>query len=182
MKKAELQKIIREEFNKVIKEQGGYVELITMDPNFEKGMMLINKAWSEWVRGPETKHTMIQQLRKVIKEEIKILLKEYSHGNPVLPLGKVNLITGDSKYFNIYETWDGTAEVWKDLDPGQNYKLVFTAGNKPLAKKDDKKEFYHDQSGARIGYWTFIDSARVKDMKKIALKYGKRTMSGYAYK
>lgn len=123
-----------------------------------------------------------QQLRKVIKEEIKILLKEYSHGNPVLPLGKVNLITGDSKYFNIYETWDGTAEVWKDLGPGQNYKLVFTAGNKPLAKKDDKKEFYHDQSGARIGYWTFIDSARVKDMKKIALKYGKRTMSGYAYK
>ena len=123
------------------------------------------------------------ELKNIIKEEVKKVLREaYSRGNPVLPLGKVNLITGDSKYFNIYETWDGTVEVWKDMGPGQNYKLAFTAGNKPLAKKGDKEEFYHDQSGARIGYWEFIDSERVKDMKKLALKYGKRTISGYTYK
>lgn len=123
------------------------------------------------------------ELRNIIKEEIRIL-NESSRGNPVLPLGKVNLITGDSKYFNIYETWDGTVEVWKDLraDGEEKYKLVFTAGNKPLAKKGDREEFYHDQSGARIGYWEFVDFERVKDMKKIALKYGKRTISGYTYK
>lgn len=37
-------------------------------------------------------------------------------GNPILPIGKVNLRTGECKYFNVYDTWDdnSTVEVWRD--------------------------------------------------------------------
>ena len=36
----------------------------------------------------------------------------FKYGSPILPIGKVNLNTGKSKYFNVYDTWpDSTAEV-----------------------------------------------------------------------
>jgi len=39
-------------------------------------------------------------------------------GNPILPLGKVDLRSGDSPMFNVYDTWlddnSTTVEVWRD--------------------------------------------------------------------
>ena len=37
-------------------------------------------------------------------------------GSPILPLGKVDLRTGDSPIFNVNDTWnnEGTVEVWRD--------------------------------------------------------------------
>jgi len=52
----------------------GYVELIIMDPNFEKGMKLINKAWSDWVNGPETTHTMINPAKKDLAEYVSKII------------------------------------------------------------------------------------------------------------
>jgi len=124
------------------------------------------------------------ELKQIIREEIRRVLKEYSEGSPVLPIGKVNLLTGKCKYFNVYETYDGTVEVWKDLRPADGegkYKLVFTAGSQPLAKKGEKDVFKHDQTRREIGVWTMVDFARVKDMKSLASKYGK-SIAGYTYK
>jgi len=73
-----LKKIIREELNKVLKEGEGYVELISMDPNFEKGMTLIHKAWSDWVNGPETERTMITPAKKDLANYVsQIILKKW---------------------------------------------------------------------------------------------------------
>ncbi len=36
------------------------------------------------------------------------------HGKSILPIGKVDLRTGDSKFFNIYDKTDSTIEVWRD--------------------------------------------------------------------
>ena len=37
-------------------------------------------------------------------------------GNAILPLGKVDLRTGESPMFNVYDTWnnEGTVEIWVD--------------------------------------------------------------------
>jgi hypothetical protein len=82
------EKHIREQLNKIIREElktlkegnlnDGYVELIEMDPNFEKGMTLIHKAWSDWVYGPETKHTMITPAKKELANYVsQIILKKW---------------------------------------------------------------------------------------------------------
>jgi hypothetical protein len=97
----------------------------------------------------------------------------------ILPLGKVNLGTGECKFFNIYETWDGTVEVWED-DKG-NHKLVFTAGDKPLAKLYDRANFRHDQTGAFIGLWKLVDYVPVSKMRELIRVYG-GSLSGYTYK
>ena len=39
------------------------------------------------------------------------------HGDPILPLGKVDIRSGECKYFNVYDTWGDshtTVEVWRD--------------------------------------------------------------------
>jgi len=76
MKKSELKKIIKEELTTVLKEQGGYVELIEMDPNFEKGMTLIHKAWSDWVNGPETERTMIAPAKKDLANYVSQIISK----------------------------------------------------------------------------------------------------------
>jgi len=97
----------------------------------------------------------------------------------ILPLGRVNFGTGESQYFNVYETYDGTAEIWKDQNG--NFKVVFTSGDKPLAKIQDYREFRHDQTWAKIGEWTMVDYVPVKEMKELIRKYG-GSLPGYTYK
>jgi len=69
-----LKQMIKEELQKVLKEGEGYVELITMDPNFRNGEKLIKDAWDDWRNGPLTKHNMIrpakQDLIKYIVQQI----------------------------------------------------------------------------------------------------------------
>lgn len=62
-----------------------------------------------------------------------------------------------------------------------NYKLVFTAGDKPMHKIGDMENFYHDQNGNNIGFWELVDYVPVKHMRELILPYGKR-ISGYTYK
>jgi len=119
---------------------------------------------------------------------LKKLLKEGSYGSSILPLGKVNLITGKCPIFNIYDTYDGTAEIWKTSSyrmpsksqPPVTHKIVFTSDKKPDKKKGERETFYHDQTRREFGTWELVDFARVKDMKKLA-KYGK-VLNGYTYK
>ncbi len=50
---------------------------------------------------------------------------KYYGSNPILPIGKVDIRTGECKYFNVYETWknEGIVEVWRDAK-GINTKNI----------------------------------------------------------
>lgn len=65
-------------------------------------------------------------------------------GNAILPIGKVDMRSGESKYFNIYDDRDGTIEVWRDnkgidtshMDPVETP----TSGIGSILKPKDKEE------------------------------------------
>ena len=114
---------------------------------------------------------------------LKKLLKEGSYGSSsILPLGKVDLITGKNSLLgNIFDNYDGTAEIWQARAlVGGKYKIVFTSDKNPDKKKGERETFYHDQTRREFGTCELVDFARVKDMKKLA-KYGK-VLNGYTYK
>ena len=96
----------------------------------------------------------------------------------VLPLGRVNFGTGECKFFNIYDTWDGTAEIWSQRG---KYKVVFTSDKNPSAKIKDYREFKHDQTLHTMGIWTLVDYVPVKEMKELIRVYG-GSLPGYTYK
>lgn len=125
------------------------------------------------------------ELRNIIKEEIKKVIKEarYPSGSPILPLGKVNIKTGGSSMFNIYDVWleDGDRmhfEIWKTYD--NKYKAIFGSGNSAYEKVGTRSDFYHDQNFRPFGSWTLVDSGKLKDFKNVT-KYG-NSISGYVYK
>jgi len=97
----------------------------------------------------------------------------------ILPIGRVNFGTGESLYFNVYDTYDGTAEIWKDHSG--NFKVVFTSGDKPLAKLKDYRDFRHDQTWQKMGQWIMVDYVPVKEMKELIRVYG-GSLPGYTYK
>lgn len=110
--------------------------------------------------------------------------KGKNYDSPILPIGSVDLETGECKYFNIYDTWDGTVEVWQVKRWGgtdNKTKLVFTAGDEPIEGIGQVRDFVHDQTGARMGTWQMIDYTRVKDMRGLIPLYG-RKIFGYTYK
>lgn len=99
----------------------------------------------------------------------------------ILPIGWVDLGSGESKYFNVYETWpDSTAEVWET--PDGKYRLIFTAGT-PSLKIGQTRDFRHDQTWKNIGRnWKFIDYLPVKDLLELVRVYGRAKFPGYTYK
>ena len=101
----------------------------------------------------------------------------------ILPIGSVDIGSGECKYFNVYEEWpDSTAEVWKT--PSGKYKLLFTSGSKPIGKIGMKSNFRHDQTWnemTRDGMWKMVDYVPVKDLQELLRVYGK-SMFGYTYK
>lgn len=101
--------------------------------------------------------------------------------NPILPLGKINLETGSSKYFNVYDTWgeDTTYELYK-LSDGR-LKIVATAGIEPIAKLNSNESFIHDQTHRFLFSGKMIDYATGSGLKKFAAKY-KKSIAGYTYK
>ena len=105
---------------------------------------------------------------------------EYSPAS-ILPIGSVDLGSGESKYFNVYDTWpDSTAEVWETQEG--RYKLVFTSGG-PSLKIGQRRDFRHDQTWRSIGTgWKFIDYLPVKDLVELARVYGRTSYPGYTYK
>jgi hypothetical protein len=115
----------------------------------------------------------------------------------ILSIGSVNINTGKSKYFNIYETWpDSTCEIYKDISrnfPGHTnpdkFKLVFTSGSQPIKNRDgsmpkagDQRNFKDDQRGTPLFQGEFVDSCSMKDLKTCAAKYGIKSATGYTYK
>jgi hypothetical protein len=103
-----------------------------------------------------------------------------SYKKSILPIGVVNLQTGSSKYFNVYETWDdSTGEIWKKQDG--KYIIIFTSGKKPNANKGDKQSFQHDQTMRYLFDAEFIDFAFITNIKSKLSKYGK-SLNGYVYK
>lgn len=128
--------------------------------------------------------------------KLKAMGREYTdsmrhlEGAPILPIGSVNLATGSSKYFNIYETWgtgrNTTIEVYKVFKgPGietNEYKFVITSGSGPIYKIGTKVPFAHDQTRRHIFYGECIDWANIGDADLIMKKYNIKSASGYVYK
>ena len=102
----------------------------------------------------------------------------------VLSVGRVDLTTGECKYFNVYDNNpNGTAEVWKDGN--DNFKVVLTSGTSNY-KIGNRRLFLNDQtmrpisnSGGR--YWQLEDYVPVKEMKELVRVYG-GSLPGYVYK
>lgn len=107
--------------------------------------------------------------------------RKWSGPSPIASLGTINLKTGSSKYFNIYEFWgeDSTYEIY-DTGNG-NYKIVVTAGATPLHDPGDYATFKADQTGRILFGGNMVDWAKGSDLKKLADKYGSKIV-GYAYK
>lgn len=97
----------------------------------------------------------------------------------IASLGRVHLGTGECDHFNVYDTYNGTAEVWKNENG--NERLVFTSGDKPLAKLKDYREFRNDQTWQKMGQWTMIDYVPVSELKELIRVYG-ASLPGYTYK
>jgi hypothetical protein len=110
----------------------------------------------------------------------------YSRGtSAIAPLGKVNVNTGRSKYFNIYETWgakDTTWELYKN-DKG-NFVIVATSGTSAIHNSNDslRREFHADQSRRYLGCWLFITSSLQENLKQMAAEHNFTSVAGYCYK
>jgi len=122
--------------------------------------------------------------RKEESGETKHAQREFS----ILPLGRINLKTGSSKYFNVYETWgeDTTYEVYKDGNSGYGdvkprYKIVATSGKNPLKDIGDHSAFKHDQTFRPMFEGELVDYATGTELKKLAPIYG-NSIAGYTYK
>jgi hypothetical protein len=104
--------------------------------------------------------------------------------NPILPIGRTNLVTGSCKYFNIYDTWgkdnDTTIELWKDEDG--KYKLVFTSGSGPIFKIGTQAVFDHDQTRKYLFMANLVDWVNIGDADLLVKKYNIRSVPGYVYK
>ena len=135
-----------------------------------------------------------ESLEKLTESEL--ILERFDTFYPILSIGTVNTSTGKSKFFNIYETWEGddtTVEIYKDKSkwaPGMDdsklpFKFVFTHGKNGIKNRDgsnlkagDMRSFKDDQSGRPLFYGEFVDSILLKDLKL----YGIKSATGYVYK
>lgn len=123
---------------------------------------------------------------KYFKGKHVFKMSDRDNASPILPVGAVNLKTGKCKYFNIFDTWDGTVEVWLTnpeswSNKKESYKLVFTAGDTPYGGIGAHNGFQHDQTRRFLFNATMVDYTRVKDMAALIPLYGK-TIGGYTYK
>jgi hypothetical protein len=108
-------------------------------------------------------------------------LKSNFSGRSILPLGKINLTTGKSLYFNIYQTW-GEDTCYEIIKPDEgNLRIVATSGKTPISKPGENNTFLHDQTGRYLFSGVIIDSAVGSGLKELAKKYG-NSISGYTYK
>ncbi|MCK9575498.1 MAG: hypothetical protein WC979_02020 [Candidatus Pacearchaeota archaeon] len=114
--------------------------------------------------------------------------RRYNSGAAVASIGTLNLKTGSSKYFNVYETWpDGTAEIWANKDYNGNIIktiVVFTAGKKSMKPIGGTQSFKADQSDRPMFEGKpleIIDSCPNAKLPEFADKYGK-SLAAYTYK
>lgn len=119
--------------------------------------------------------------------------KGASRAYPILPIGRINLTTGKSKYFNIYETWgeESTYEIYEKISDYSSYNLqeegkkkyyiVTTSGKRPIQEVGDVKIFVHDQTRQFLFKGKMIDFAVGSELKEKASKY-KNSIAGATYK
>lgn len=70
--KADRKDLAQEYYKKFAKKiekesQGGYIEIMEMDPNWEafaKGIITLEKIWQRWKNGPDTKKSDINPAKK----------------------------------------------------------------------------------------------------------------------
>jgi len=115
--------------------------------------------------------------------EVKVLGpndNKYGRESSILPIGKVNLMSGNSDHFNIFDNQDAESyvEVWK-TEKGA-FKIILTSGQpSPI---NLLKDFRHDQSWRSIfRNAKMVDYTMVKDMPGLIPFYG-RSLNGYVYK
>lgn len=116
------------------------------------------------------------------------IINEIKSDTPILPIGSVNMITGDNKILsNVFETWDDgntTFEFWKVREG--KIVAVITAGKKPLNKVGDRRSFAHDQTGRPLFEGAFIEMIGYCRIENLSEKgpqiVGKKTVSSYVYK
>ena len=106
----------------------------------------------------------------------------------ILPMGSIDLVTGKSKYFNIYEEWKKTlmtCEIYKSYKDSSRsqftYKLILGSGNRPIGKLKELEDFANYQSGRFLFKAEMIDSCLLKDLPDFATKYAKK-IDGFVYK
>ncbi|MFA5152664.1 MAG: hypothetical protein WC554_08910 [Clostridia bacterium] len=139
----------------------------------------LNKPGSGFSRGLDPKAAMSTG---IYADSPEIGGEYHYRAAAILPLGKVNLGTGESPMFNVRKTWEdeGTVEVWQARDGKR--KLIFTSGDKPGDKINDTRNFKHDQTGGMIGRnWKLVDYAPLKELQELIRLYGS-SLSGYTYK
>lgn len=94
----------------------------------------------------------------------------------VLSIGTLNINTGKSKFFNVYDEWsdeDKTVEIYQETKPTRGMiNLVITSGTKPISNKNgkdpvegDERSFANDQNGRPIFTGNFLGSISLKDLK-----------------
>ena len=126
------------------------------------------------------------KLKEIIREEIK-QLNERAPGpgrdkaSAIAPIGLVNLKTGRSKWFNVYDTWtDSYVNVFK-TDKNKYVGVASAAkGSGKYTMKHYKGDFILGQNRKYLGRWTFVEEIPIKDRDKLASKYKKFRM--YTYK
>ena len=104
----------------------------------------------------------------------------------ILPIGVVNLGSGHSKYFNVKDNFeDGTAEVWKKMDPWGNqpkYRIVFSGGEYSVPGViGDTRGFIHDQTWQDLGSYKLVDWVPTNKIHELVRVYG-NSIAGAVYK
>ena len=110
--------------------------------------------------------------------------KEYG----INSIGRTDLITGKSKWWNIYDEWkeyddDTTCEIYIDHKTGKMNRFVFTSGKKAIGdiKPGETRVFTSGQSGRYIFDGEFVEGVLLKDLKKWAQKNKVKSGTGYTY-
>lgn len=103
--------------------------------------------------------------------------------SPILPCGKVNLQTGQNKYFSFKESFhlNSTLEVWEI--GYKEWVIVSTSGSTPIYQIGTICKFQHDQTGRPMfkGEATLVDYVEAAHCEALIPLYGK-SLSCYVYK
>lgn len=163
----------------------GYAVLAHPDKNKEIAQIFFNRAGELGYKEKPIEKDWVPKTR-VSTEEPRDRSPDrryQKNGASVAPIGSVNLKTGSSKWFNIYETWgeNVTYEVYQETYGNKNYRIVAIFGSNPFLDIGDTKRFQSDQQQRFLFNGTLVDWCNGSELKKLAKIYG-NNIPMYAYK
>lgn len=150
----------------------------------------VDKALQEWKDKRKSASTETEEYVPQKRISTDPPKKSGGRQSSIAGLGAINLNTGSSKHFNIYDTWgeDTTYEIYEmhkfgvvDSDTKKEYRIVATSGKKPINDIGDIQDFQADQSRKPLFRGKMIDHATGSDLKKLAKVYGS-SIRGFTYK